>query len=256
MAPALTADRPARDAALAKSAQIAARPIFFGPSRELFAFYHAPLEQLRSGAIVFCSPHGCWDFEATYRAYGDLAERLALAGFPVLRFHYHGTGNSSGADHDPDRLPAWRESLVHAVAELRRRTGLRAVSLFGMRLGGLIAALAAPEIEDLAAMVLWAPTLAGKAYVRELKAMRLINPTESILAGKVEGGEEAGGFMLSAGTIAALNAVKLLEVPGSARSATSCSAATTCRVAMSLGWRGSAPAAPRFSRPRSLGIKR
>ncbi len=193
-------------------AQTAASPIFFGPTRELFAFYHAPLTAQRAGSVVLCPPHG-WDFEATYRAYGDLAERLALAGFAVLRFHYDGTGNSTGADHDPARLQTWCSDLGHAVAEVRARSGEHAVSVFGVRIGGLVAALTAPKLDGISAMVLWAPTIAGKTYVRELKAMRLINPNESILTGKVLGGEEAGGFMLSAQTVAALGAVKLVDTP-------------------------------------------
>jgi alpha-beta hydrolase superfamily lysophospholipase len=197
-----------------KAAMVAARPTYFGPTRELFGFYHAPLAASRAGAIVLCMPHG-WEFEGTYRAYGRLAERLAMAGFPVLRFDYHGTGNSSGADWDPDRVAAWIASVKYAVEEVRARSGVDHVSLYGVRLGALIAGLAAAQLGGISSIVMWAPCVTGKSYVREQKIKRSLNPDESILTGAklADGGDEAGGYMLSASTIEALNAASLMKTP-------------------------------------------
>jgi pimeloyl-ACP methyl ester carboxylesterase len=204
--------------ALEKAALLAARPVYFGPTRELFGFSYLPTPRRRAGAVVLCSPIG-WDYEATYRAYGRLAERLYLEGFAVLRFAYHGIGDSSGADYDSERLRAWQESLKHAVDEIRAQSGAERVSLFGLRIGALVAALAAPEIRGVESMVLWAPCVTGKQYVREIAIARALNPDESVSKGaKVAGGDEAGGFMLSASTVASLKGASLLKTPpGAAR---------------------------------------
>src|SRR5271170_6988419 len=198
-------------AALETAARVAGCPFYFGPAREIFGFYYsdAPTSAPREGAVVLCPPIG-WDYEATYRAYGRLAERLYLAGFNVLRFAYPGTGDSSGSDYDPDRLQAWRDSLQLAILEVKARSGAEKVSLFGVRIGGLLAALTAPEVGGVESMVLWAPCVAGKAYVREIAIARALNPAESVSKGdKVAGGDEAGGFMISASTVASLKAVNL-----------------------------------------------
>ncbi|MGO9709504.1 MAG: serine aminopeptidase domain-containing protein [Polyangiaceae bacterium] len=202
-----------RNHAADKAACVAGRPIYFGPTHELFGFFYSPTPARRAGVVVLCPPIG-WDSEATYRAYGRLAERLYQEGFAVLRFAYHGTGDSSGSDYDPERLEAWRESVKLAVEEARAQSGAKAVSLFGIRIGGLLAALAAPELGGVESMVLWAPCVAGKAYVREIAIARGLDPAESVSKGeKVAGGDEAGGFMLSASTIASLKGVNLLKVP-------------------------------------------
>jgi hypothetical protein len=101
---------------------------------------------------------------------------------------------------------------------VKARSGAEKVSLFGVRIGGLLAALTAPEVGGVESMVLWAPCVAGKAYVREIAIARALNPAESVAKGdKVAGGDEAGGFMVSASTVASLKAVNLLRTPPSAR---------------------------------------
>ena len=49
--------------------------------------------------MVLCYPGG-QEYIRSRRAFRQLAIRLSSAGFPVLRFDYHGCGDSSGDDDE------------------------------------------------------------------------------------------------------------------------------------------------------------
>ncbi|MGH8778775.1 alpha/beta fold hydrolase [Paraburkholderia sp.] len=121
--------------------------------------------------VVLCNPFG-YDALCTHRSWRRLAERIAATGMPVLRFDYPGTGDSAGFEDDPQRIDAWLDSIAAAVRRLREWTGVRRVSLVGLRLGATLATLAAQRIGDIDGLVLLAPTIVGRHYVRELRAHR------------------------------------------------------------------------------------
>ena len=94
-----------------------------------------------------------------------MAERLARDGFDVLRFDYFGTGDSSGDDAEGD-LSVWTEDVLRADDELRARSGAPRCTWFGLRLGGTLAALAAPQAKvPPHRLVLWDPVVDGAAYL-------------------------------------------------------------------------------------------
>src|SRR5438128_4798529 len=113
------------------------------PAGPVFAVHHRARAAVAQGrGVVLCNPFGIEALTA-HRAYRHLAERLADAGISAVRFDYHGTGDSSGRDEDPDRLGAWVESTRACMRWLRARDGVSEVALFGVRFGGLIAMQAA-----------------------------------------------------------------------------------------------------------------
>jgi pimeloyl-ACP methyl ester carboxylesterase len=125
-----------------------------------------------------------------------------------LRFDYDGTGNSAGADEDPDRLAAWLSSIREAMALVRRLSGCRELGLAGLRIGATLAALTATDAE-ISFLALWAPCTRGRAYVRELKAIQLTGsslfrpePTEA-------SDLEAGGFVCTKQTQRDLSGLNL-----------------------------------------------
>jgi dienelactone hydrolase len=136
-----------------------------------------------------------------------LAERLAAAGFHVLRAHYDGTGESAGGDRDPGRVAAWLASVRRAVAALSELRGVEGVGLIGVRAGGALAAEVAAAI-DVARLVLWEPSV-GSSYAREMEILAASAPQ------RVQEGEAApppdptrgfvaGGYWLSPETLADL----------------------------------------------------
>jgi pimeloyl-ACP methyl ester carboxylesterase len=151
-------------------------PVVFGPSgKQLLGMHHAPDPEVAlATGVVLCNPFG-YEAMCVHRTYRHLAKRLAAAGFDVLRFDYHGTGDSAGRNDEPDRVRAWIDSICTAVDELRTIAGVTAIDLLGVRLGATLAMLAAGERGDIRNLVLWAPAVSGRAYVRELRALQMLN---------------------------------------------------------------------------------
>jgi alpha-beta hydrolase superfamily lysophospholipase len=143
-------------------------PFFFGADGGLFGMYHAPSLPARR-AVLMCAPLG-QDLIRCHRLYRQLAQALAREGLAVLRFDYHGTGDSAGgsAEVDWDRCVA---DAVTAAAELRSRARVDRVIAFGARLGGSVAMCAAGQAR-FAEVIAWDPVLEGDDYVAALDAMQ------------------------------------------------------------------------------------
>lgn len=148
--------------------QDADMPFFFGPDAGLFGMYHAPSVPARR-AMLMCPPLG-QDLIRCHRLYRQLAQSLAEEGMAVLRFDYHGTGDSAGGSAEVDWEHCVRDATAAAV-ELRRRAGVDRIVAFGARLGGSVA-LAAAEQARFSEVIAWDPVLEGADYVAELDAMQ------------------------------------------------------------------------------------
>jgi len=150
--------------------------------------------------VVLCGPLGIEAY-CTHRAWRALAERLAAAGLPTLRFDYPGTGDSRG-DDDPGRVRAWIDGVHAAVRWMTDTLELQEVTLVGTRLGAALAAAAAAGRGGVDRLVLLAPC-SGAAFAAEIRAM-------ARLAGAPQpdpGALEFNGFRLSAATLADLRAL-------------------------------------------------
>ncbi|MCW5747026.1 MAG: alpha/beta fold hydrolase [Alphaproteobacteria bacterium] len=164
--------------------------------------------------VVLCAPHG-YEELCVHRQLAGLADRLAAAGLPTLRFDYHGTGDSLGTDEDPGRLRAWLDSIHGAVRFMRTQLGVSEVALVGLRLGGTLATVAAAELGDIDRLALLAPLASGRAYTREMKALAAFSPLPDDAPPpdpRTADDIEAGGFVLTAETIAALKSVDLRQL--------------------------------------------
>lgn len=188
-------------------------PAYFGPAaRPLFGWLH-PAPAPSSLALVVCNPFG-YEAICAHRSLRHFCEAAAAAGVPALRFDYDGTGDSAGHDREPARLAAWVKSVHHAVDFVRAQTGAERVALCGVRLGALIATLAAVERDDVDGLIAIAPVVAGKAHLRELRALQMAlhrPPTPADVAAE-EGVQEALGFVLTDETRAAISAVDLAKL--------------------------------------------
>ncbi|WP_431858110.1 alpha/beta fold hydrolase [Azospirillum sp.] len=180
------------------------RPVVFD---ECFGWLH-PAAGRRG--VVLCGPLGLEAY-CTHRAWRALAERLAAAGLPTLRFDYPGTGDSRGGDDDAARVRAWINGVHAAVRWMTDTLQLQEVALVGTRLGAALAAEAAAERGGVDRLVLLAPC-SGAAFAAEVRAM-------ARLAGAPQPDPDAlefNGFRLSAQTLAdlkALDPVRLASAP-------------------------------------------
>ncbi|MES2186694.1 MAG: alpha/beta fold hydrolase [Pseudomonadota bacterium] len=197
-----------------------AHPVTFDrDGRRLFGWYHppaAPGGSTRDCVVVMCNPIG-YDAVCAHRHYRVLAQQLAQAGFAVLRYDHHGTGDSSGSEEDPQRITAWTNGVARAVAFAARTSGASQVALFGVRMGGTLALGAAASLTMADSIVAWAPFASGNAYLREMRALRMLRggdsaSTLSLHDTGVDMGEEAAGYVLTASTIAALGELNLLTL--------------------------------------------
>jgi alpha-beta hydrolase superfamily lysophospholipase len=185
-------------------------PEFFDLGEEpMFGWLHsAAPDQDRNTVAVLCPPVGV-DHICSYRAWRVLAERLAAAGFSVLRFDYVGTGNSAHDVDLPQQVLRWQRSVVRAVQHARARTGANQVALIGLRLGATLAASVAPDIPGVDSAVLWAPFRTGHQFVREETARARLNRPEAV---HESGDVEATGFLMTRETIEELRGLDLLNL--------------------------------------------
>ncbi|SAK92606.1 alpha/beta fold hydrolase [Caballeronia ptereochthonis] len=140
------------------------RPVVFG---NRFGWLHAGNG---TRGVVLCNTYG-HEYVWTYSGMRHLAETLSARGIWVLRFDYHGTGDSAGADCAPDQFASSVDDIEAAIEWFRNATGIGHLTLCGFRVGAafaLEAALRKPVDE----LVLLAPVASGRIYMRELSIVR------------------------------------------------------------------------------------
>jgi pimeloyl-ACP methyl ester carboxylesterase len=146
------------------------RPFFFGETAEpLLGLYHPPVgPRRRPVGVAVLNPFGD-EYLRAHRSLRQLADRLASAGFHVLRFDYFGCGDSAGEDHE-GRIERWLEDAAAAVEELEALAGSPRVALVGLRLGASLAVELVDRRPGVDHLVLWDPVGDGRRYLQELEA--------------------------------------------------------------------------------------
>jgi len=192
------------------------RPLYLDVAPDpVFAVFHPSPGGATQGTAVLLSPPWGWDEVTTYRSRRAWAEHLAAAGHPTLRFDFPGSGDSGGSSEDPQRLEAWIESIREAATWLRDSTGCGQIAAVGVGLGGLIAGKAIAEGAPIDDLVLWGTPATGRSFIREERAFSRFQDTRFSMTGEPEpvllpeGWMEAGGFVLSAATMAGIESLSL-----------------------------------------------
>lgn len=207
--PAVAVDRPV----LGDGSRSTARAGWHG-AEGLFVWIHRPAGPTARAGVVLCPSFG----PEQHWGYGVLrlmADLLADRGYVVVRFDWAGTGQSLG-----DAAGRWPDggllaSVEHAV-EVVRATGVERLALVGSRLGASAAGSWVAAHGPVDAAVLWDPCPSGRAFLREQRALRLLqgagdSDVEAPPGGT--GGVEGVGFFYPPQGVADL---KTLGVPGGA----------------------------------------
>jgi alpha-beta hydrolase superfamily lysophospholipase len=196
------------------SRERSAVPMYFDSgANRLFGWLHQfPLQPQPEFGVVICNPIG-HELICAHRDVREFAQGIAALGVPVLRFDYLGTGDSAEVDENADHLEIWTRDIIAAVGELKRRTGVTRVCLLGIRLGALLAMLAAAKCPTVDSLILIGPVVSGSRYVRDLRTAQLAN---TALSGSSTSGDspeensgrqltlEVGGFPMSPATVKSL----------------------------------------------------
>ncbi len=149
-----------------------------------------------------------------------VARSLAAAGFPVLRFHGQGYGDSERMT-EPIGLASHLADAADAVALMAEQDGVERVGVLGARFGGTVAALVADR-ERLPFMGLWEPMARGSHYMRDVLRSRvfseMVGRTDEAGASQMEelraelaaqGWSDIKGFLLTREANEAIAAVDL-----------------------------------------------
>lgn len=144
------------------------RPFYFD-DRRLFGVYYAATTRHAGLPVLVCPPIG-HEHVRSYNAIRKLCERLSRNGFPVLKFDYHGLGDSAG-DGLEAHVGKWRDDIRAAASELGRRSGQTEITLVGLRLGVPMAAGIRLEGITLRNLVLWDPVVDGNVYLSQLREL-------------------------------------------------------------------------------------
>jgi alpha-beta hydrolase superfamily lysophospholipase len=193
---------------------------FDSGGHRLFGWHHRPSAgAMADVGLVVCKPFG-YEALCAHRSVRAFAEAAAQLGMPTLRFDYAGTGDSSEIESQADQVAIWTEDIIAAVAELKRRSSVKRVYLLGIRLGALLAPLAVSRCKGVDGLILIAPIVSGRRYLRELRTTRLAASigseavelpksatTDGAAAGA--GAMEVSGFVLSAATLASIAQIDL-----------------------------------------------
>ena len=189
-------------------------PFYFGTSgSSLFGIYNPPAARLvKSTGVVLCYPFG-QEYMRAHRAFRQLAMLLTRAGFHVFRFDYFGTGDSAG-DSSEGTIETWADNVAMAIDELRDTADLQSVSVVGLRLGGLLGALASSRRTDVESLVLWDPIVNGRAYAKALIDEGLWHESYRAdrMPARTDGTVGVLGFPLTAALRAELESADLTQV--------------------------------------------
>ena len=187
--------------------QIFDDPVWFGSlNAPLFGWLSRPATSPVIGGVVIVPPVGyeARNARATLRY---LAHELARCGFLALRFDLRGTGDSAQEFNEVLPSPDWSEDVAIAV-QLLRSSGVKSVSLVGMRLGATLVAMAASDATlNLSSIVMWDPCESGGSYLRELSSLESLRREQFIQS--EDGSVETAEYLFTPEMAAATRSLKM-----------------------------------------------
>ena len=147
------------------------QPLFIkGGAGDNFALY-LPAEGTIKGSIVYVPPFA-EEMNRCRHIVSRQARELARQGHACLVLDLYGTGDSAGEFSDAS-WDIWKQDVKCAADWLMQKTGTN-VTLWGMRLGALIAADVANSIPQLfSRLLMWQPVIDGKLFLTQYLRLRV-----------------------------------------------------------------------------------
>ncbi|MCI0653466.1 MAG: hydrolase 2, exosortase A system-associated [Methylococcaceae bacterium] len=149
------------------------RPFFLeGPAGKLFAIFYPPSSKAASRRVIVHVPAFAEEMNKARRMVSLQSVELARHGVGALIFDLFGTGDSEG-DFGEARWDLWLEDLAAACRWLRNR-GIERISLWGLRMGALLAMdFAARGKHRFENLILWQPALSGHNLIMQFLRLRV-----------------------------------------------------------------------------------
>lgn len=216
--------------------KFADKPFFFeNKGTKLFGFLHFPKSERRMVSfqqprgVVFCHPFA-EEKVISHRVVFNFVQTLCQRGYHVLRFDYRGCGDSEG-DFEQATLTTRIADIRSAIDVLQEHISAHHINLFGLRLGGTLAALVASVDPRVESLILWEPIVHVKAYFDKFLRMqvtaehmregRIVGTRKKLLKELQEGRcVDILGYLLSPKCFEEFNKVDMLAQVGCFRAST------------------------------------
>jgi alpha-beta hydrolase superfamily lysophospholipase len=186
-------------------------PVTFGT---FSGFYYAGTpDQAAQRVVLMLGPIG-YEEMCARTTWRSLAETIAATGHACLRFDYPGTADALDLQSPPDGVVDWIEAARTCAAFLQNSHPGAELLLVGQGFGASLAAQLGSEIPGVTAVVLMAPVIKGRSYLRELQAWaRVCTERIGIEPDPLdENGYGVAGFSLVDARAAAVRGVDLTQL--------------------------------------------
>lgn len=142
-----------------------------GARGALAAVYYAPQGETHAGGDVLVVPAFAEEMNRCRAMVSIQARALARAGIGTLVLDPYGTGDSAG-EFSEGTWESWRDDLRRGI-EWLRRDGCGCRTLWGVRLGAVMAAQLAVADQGIDRLLLWQPVVDAKAFHTQFLRIRV-----------------------------------------------------------------------------------
>lgn len=179
--------------------------------------HRSDLSDERATGVVLCNAWGIHELSSRKMMY-RLGTALAAAGLATLRFDYPGTADALEA---VGGFETWIAAASDAANRLKAACKLDNIVFAGLGIGATVAFLTAARRDDTAGLVLAAPVVSGRRYVREIAlAAPVVEEVLGLNPSQRPEGVSIGGIVMPPDVARDLKAVDLLTTkPGQPRPA-------------------------------------
>ncbi len=142
-----------------------------GAKGPLFAVYYAPAEPAHAAGDILLVPPFAEEMNRCRAMVAMQARMLAEVGIGTLLVDPYGTGDSAG-EFSMGTLELWLDDLSRAARWLDQ-SGNGCRTLWGIRLGALLAAQLATRVESVRRLLFWQPALDAKTFYTQFLRIRI-----------------------------------------------------------------------------------